>query len=141
MKSIVLGIMIASVSMSFAQDDAQPTHQLKKTFKVKQMRKVKPQVLAINDNSEPKQIEVQSRKEVKSDIASGVIRVENGTPFIDIQTDRVSRRMMPVDFPKAMAVDGQEIQFRYTVSDLPAPKHGNCSMVINVYDVAIVKKR
>jgi hypothetical protein len=140
MKSIVLGIMIASVSISFAQDDAQPARQLKKNFKVKQMINVKPQVLAISDNSKPKQIEVKSRKEVKSGVTSGVIRVENGTPFIDIRTDRVHRRMMPVNFPKAMAVDGQEIQFRYTVSDLPTPKHGNCSMVINMYDMAIVKK-
>lgn len=141
MKSLVLGIMIASVSMSFAQSESQSTHQLKKQFKAKQMMKVKPAVAEISDNSEPKEINVLSRKEVKSDIATGVIRVKNGTPFIDIQTDRVHRRMMPVDLPKSMAVDGQEIQFRYTVSDLPLPRQGKCSMVINVFDIAVVKKR
>ncbi len=133
--------MIASVSISFAQSDNGSTHQLKQRHKAKQMMKVNPDAMKISDNSEPKQANVQSRNEVKSDIAHGVIRVKNGTSFIDIQTDRVHRRMMPVDFPKAMAVDGQDIQFRYTVSDLPLPKNGKCSMVINVYDVAVVKKR
>ncbi|MDG1332701.1 MAG: hypothetical protein P8P74_10245 [Crocinitomicaceae bacterium] len=139
MKSLVLGIMLASVSMSFAQSDGESTHQLKQRLKAKQMMKVQPASIEVNDKAEP--ITVKSRKEVKSSVASGVIRVKNGTPFIDIKTENVHRRMMPVDFPKAMAVDGQEIQFRYTVSDLPLPKHGKCSMVIDVYDIALVKKR
>ena len=141
MKSLVLGIMIASVSMSFAQNDSQSTHELKKKFEAKRSMTVDPAALEIRDNSEPKQVEVLSRKDVKSDITHGVIRVVDGTPFIEIQTDRVLRRMMPVDFSKAMAVDGQEIQFRYSVSDNPLPKHVECSMVINVYNISIVKKR
>ena len=127
--------------MSFAQSDNGSIQQLKERNRAKQMMKMQPTTMSIKDNSEPKEFKIQSRKEVKSSVADGVIRVKNGTPFIDIQTENVHRRMMPVNFPKAMAVDGQEIQFRYTVSDLPFPKNENCSMVINVYDIAIVKKR
>ncbi|PHR36712.1 MAG: hypothetical protein COA38_01430 [Fluviicola sp.] len=138
MKSIVLGIMIASVSVSFAQTDDAPTHQLKRKFSAKQRVEARPATMDLKENRESV---VLSRSEVKSDIAFGVIRVKNGTPFIDLNSSLVERRMMPSNLPKGMAIDGQEIQFRYTVSDASSPKQGEGSMVINIYDVSMSPRK
>ncbi|MFK7783734.1 MAG: hypothetical protein AB8B56_01390 [Crocinitomicaceae bacterium] len=143
MKSLILGIVLASVSFSFAQTDGEASHQLKNRLKAKQMMKAEPASMHISDNSEPKQVKTLSRKEAKSSLVSGILRVKNGTPFIDVENGRVHRKLVPTNFSKDMLRDfeGKTIQFRYTISDHPLPKQGEFSMVVNLHEVAIVKKR
>jgi hypothetical protein len=143
MKSLILGVMLASVSFSFAQSDGVATHQLKNRLKAKQMMKVQPAAMDINDNSEPKQFETLSREDSKSSIVSGIIRVNNGIPYIDVENGRAHRKMIPTNFTKDMLRDleGKTIQFRYTLANQPVPNRGDYSMVINLHDVAIMKKR
>jgi hypothetical protein len=51
--------------------------------------------------------------------------------------------MIPTNFTKDMLRDleGKKIQFRYTLANQPVPNRADYSMVINLHDVAIVKKR
>jgi len=140
MKSLVLGIMLVSVSSAFAQNE-NSTHQLKNRFKAKKTMTVNRPAKAeiTSDNSKPKQTKVPSGDEVNSDFTIGVIRVVNGTAFVDIETESSKRRMKPVNLPKSAMVDGQEIQFRYTVADESSEKQD--VMVIKLYDVEQVKRR
>ena len=140
MKSIVLGIMIASVSVSFAQTDDAPTHQLKRKFSAKQKMAVKPATMDVKDNAEiakKPNFAVRSRKDSKSSVVNGVIRIQNGTPYILTERSAVKRQMMPVNLPKAMAIDGQKLTFTYTISDAPMPKNSKSAYAIKIYDVSI----
>lgn len=143
MKSLVLGIMIASVSISFAQDDV-PTHQLKKRFAAKKMMAVERVAADVSENDatvDNSEFIVLSRKDVKSGIVNGVIRMEHGTPIIVVKTDRSERRLMPMNFPKAMAIDGQEIQFAYMITDAKTPKSLGSVLVVALYDVSMSPRK
>lgn len=135
--------MIASVSISFAQSDNGAAQELRKRHTAKQMMKVRPVTMQIKNNSESNQVRVKSRKEEKSSLVSGVIRLENGTPFVDVENGRAHRKLVPANFTKKMVMDleGKEIQFRYTVLNESVPGNGKFSMVVNLHDVAILKKR
>ena len=144
MKSIVLSIMIASVSATFAQTGDMPTHQLKNKFSAKQRMAVKPATMDLKetaqktDNSESA---VLSLSEGKSAIMNGVIRVQKGTPYVVLKTDGVERRMIPTNLPKEMAIDGREIQFRYTEAESKMQKGSDSPMVIDIYDVSMSPKK
>ena len=143
MKSLVLGIMIASVSMSFAQNEA-PTHQLKKRFEAKKMMAVDHVAADVSENSassDNMEVTALSRKDEKSSVISGVIRMDRGTPLIVLKTDKTERRLMPMNLPKAMAIDGQEIQFAYMVTDAKYPRKAGNVTVVSLYDVAMSPRK
>lgn len=142
MKSIVLGMMIASVSVSFAQTDAPPSHQLKNKFSAKQQMVVQPaDAQEVKANSDKVEFAPLSRKDVKSSIVHGIIRMDKGTPVIEVKMGSSERLMVPLNLPKAMAVNGQKIQFSYMVADAKTPKKLESAMVVNIYDVAISPRK
>lgn len=142
MKSILLGMMIASVSVSFAQTDAAPTHQLKNRFSAKQQMVVQPSdAMDVIANADKVELVPLSRKEVKSSIVQGIIRTDKGTPVIEVKMGQTERLMVPLNLPKALAVNGQKIQFSYMVSDAKMPKNLESAMGVTVYDVSISPKR
>lgn len=130
MKKIVVGIMICTVSASFAQSDEQIRAS-------KSSLRVQARPAAVVDQSE---VSASSRTAVKSSEVTGVIRIKNGTPFIDLSTSSGARRMFAVNLPKRAAVEGQTIRFSYTVDNSAKPANAKCDQVIRIYDVATVKK-
>lgn len=143
MKSLVLGIMITSVSISFAQSDGAQSHQLKKRFEAKKMMAVERVADDVHENatSDNGEFKVLSRKDVKSSVVSGVIRMDRGAPIIVLNTVNAERRLLPMNLPKAMAVDGQEIQLAYMVTDARVPKSYGDLTVVGLYDVSMSPRK
>lgn len=133
MKNLVLGMMICAVSSSFAQTEVS-SGVIKDRLKVKQ----EMQVMRGTDVVDRNELPVQSREAVKSSEVDGVIRVKNGTPFIDLEGSGLKRRMYAVNLPKQAAVDGQKIRFTYTIENAAQPTNGKCDQVIRIYDVSTV---
>lgn len=140
MKYIVLGIMIASVSMSFAQNDDAPTHQLKNRFSAKHMMAVKPAAGDVKDNAE----KVGESESAKSNIVQGVIRIERGTAYIVVKDgQKGERRFIPLNMPKRMEIDGEKIQFSYLEMDVDSKsaKKSNSGTMVNIYDVTVPQRK
>ncbi len=135
MKSLVLGIMIASVSVSFAQTDDAPTHQLKKNFSVKQKMAVNPAAANSHDN-----VEYQLPLNTTSEKVIGVVHIINGAPVIYSMEKTINQRMIPENLPKAMAIDGQKIHFKYTISKTEMVHDGLPAVLVKLNDVSIAPK-
>ena len=130
MKKLVVGIMICSVSASFAQSDAQIRAS-------KSSWKVQSREAAVVDQPI---VATSSRTTTRSSEVTGIIRIKNGTPFIDLVSSNGSTRMFAVNLPKRAAIDGQTIRFTYTIDNSAKPANAQCDHVIRIYDVASVKK-
>lgn len=135
MKKIVLGIMICSVSAAFAQTDGSGAISNRR-LQVKKEMQLKREAALIDQPT----IAAKSRETEKSSEVTGVIRIKNGTPFIDLVGSTGSTRMYAVNLPKKAAIDGQTIRFSYTIETAAQPTGAQCDHVIRIYDVAYVKK-
>ncbi len=127
--------MIASVSVSFAQTDDAPTHQLKKKFSVKQKMAVNPAAANLQDN-----VGAQLPLDTKSEKIMGVVYIINGAPVIYSMEKTINQRMIPENLPKAMAIDGQKINFKYTISKREMAHDGLPAVRVNLNDVSIAPK-
>lgn len=137
MKRLILGILVLSASASFAQTD-QVSHQLKKKFTAKEKLSVAPIAKNLESNLAPKKIEAQSRSEVKSSLVKGTIHIENGKANIHLMSDRVDRRLIPVNMSQEQLKRLKMIRFRYTVVD-ENPSNGNMS--VRLFDVEEIIQR
>lgn len=122
--------MLTSMSVTFAQTDG-GSHQLKNRFQAKDELKVERAAVGF-DQSVP-----ASRMNVKSNFVNGIVRVKSGAPTIELVGGNNKRRMIPINLPKAMAKDGQELMFAYTVSEMPFAKDRKNLISIRLYDVSI----
>jgi hypothetical protein len=135
MKKLAVGIMICSVSAAFAQTDRQGGISNDRLKVKKEMQRMSEVALVDQPT-----ISAKSRETEKSSEVTGVIRIKNGTPFIDLSTSNVKRRMFAVNLPKSAAIEGQKIRFTYIIETAGQPTGAQCDHVIRIYDVASVKK-
>ena len=85
--------------------------------------------------------ETASRTSERSDFVRGVVRIKNGTPFIALQGTNSERQMIPTNLHKAMAKDGQELMFSYTVSEVPFARNNPNVQSITLFDVSTPAKK
>ncbi len=130
MKKLVVGIMICSVSASFAQSDEQ-IRASKSSWQVQSRA-----AIAVDRPV----VATSSRTATKSSEVTGIIHLKNGTPYIDLSSSTGTRRMFAVNLPKRAAVEGQTIRFMYTLDNSAKPANVQCDHVIRIYNVATVKK-
>lgn len=142
MKSIVLVIMMASVSVSFAQTDAPGSHQLKNRFSAKEQLAV-PAASAAEGETKADRVEFAplSRKDVKSSIIQGIIRMDQGRAVILVKMGQTERLMVPLNLPKEIVADGQKINFSYLITDAKMPRELSSAMVVNIYDVSMSPRK
>ena len=127
MKSLILGGMMMAVTVTFAQTDGALSHQLKKKFVAKERMEVRSVAMDVNANTKKQDLDSEALPE--NGVTRGIVRIINGKPLISINTGNVERRMIPINSKKVMDMDGQEIQFRFTVADKSSSKHGNLSLI------------
>lgn len=139
MKSLILGGLMMTVSVTFAQADGALSHQLKKKFVAKQRMEVRSAAMDVHSNKKKHDLDTEVLSE--GELTRGVVRVINGKPLISINTGNIERRMIPINSKKVMDMDGQEIQFRYVMADKHSFKQGNGAMLINVYEVSEVRSK
>lgn len=140
MKHIILGILITSASISFAQIDDTETHQLKKRFVLKKAMVVQPVSANIIDNS---QTDISSRKETNAGLDFGIVSIEDGVAYIYVKSEPSNEKLLPSNLPEGMRIDGQEIQFNYTCTapDARLRKSSSETMKVEVFDVSVPKRR
>ncbi len=143
MKSLVLGLILASVSMSFAQNNGASAHQQKKRFIAKKRMVVQPLVKDVLKNASADDSDqiARSTEGVDSRVVRGVVRLERGTPYIIVGKDREERKMMPLNLSKKMAIEGQEIEFSYKVSEVRKMDKLKEVAVVSLYDVSISPRK
>ncbi len=137
MKRLILGILVMATSAAFAQTD-QVSHQLKNKFSAKKKMTVAPIAKNLDTHLDQKQVDAQSRSEVKSSLVQGTVHIEDGKASIHLMSERVDRRLIPVNMSQEQLKHAKMIRFRYTVVD-ENPSNGNLS--VKLYDVEEVVHR
>lgn len=133
MKSLLFGLMISAVSLSFAQTDTNNPY-LRKRLDTKAEMRVEPAVMVVQGHKVYQQERIET-----SGSAQGIVHIIDGKPVIYTFEKTINRRMVPTNLPKAMAIDGQKIQFDYTISDDNSLDRAS-AVIVNVQNVSIALK-
>lgn len=137
MKSLVLGLIVMSTSVSFAQTNG-ASHQLKNKFTAKQQMAVLPEASNVNGQAAATGMDARSRVGVKSSFVDGVVRVENGEAYIHLLLNRADRRLVPVNIAQEQLKKLKTIRFRYEVVE---EKVSGGRMSVRLYDMQEVIQR